>query len=193
MKNIHGNCVNEYAINVKTLLENLGFSSMFNNDEISFAQLNTIIQRVYDQYIQHWFNEIETASKLEAYKLFKDTFTCEKYLNCIENLKHRTAFKRFRCSAHKLMIEEGRYRNITRDERICRMCNMNIVESEYHFLLVCPFYRELRTSNLPQYYCSWPSIQKFSSLMKTKQKGLLIRTGKFIYLANLAGENYLNQ
>ena len=38
---------------------------------------------------------------------------------------------------HNLAIERGRYENIDRSERICRYCNGNFVESEYHFLLVC--------------------------------------------------------
>ena len=42
------------------------------------------------------------------------------------------------------MVEEGRFRGIERNLRICSLCPMNIMEDEYHFLLVCPTYRELR-------------------------------------------------
>ena len=35
-----------------------------------------------------------------------------------------------------LEIESGRYKNITREERICKNCNLNEIGDEYHFL--CP-------------------------------------------------------
>ena len=44
---------------------------------------------------------------------------------------------------------------------------MNQVEDEYHFLLVCPYYRDLRLIFLPNYYnCHWPSITKFENIFE---------------------------
>ena len=85
---------------------------------------------------------------------------------------------------HKLIIEDGRYRNIERMQRLCQYCNMNIIEDEFHFLLVCQAYRDIRISILPKYYCSWPTKQKFLKLLKVSQTGLLKKLGKYIYLAN---------
>lgn len=82
------------------------------------------------------------------------------------------------------MIEEGRYRDIDRINRICTYCNMNAIENEYHFLLVCPFYRDLRSECLPKYYCSWPSIQKFKYIMKCDIKSTIIKLSKYLFLAN---------
>ena len=61
---------------------------------------------------------------------------------------------------------------------------MNILEDEYHFLLVCPAYKDIRTSILPNYYRCWPSKQKFLKLLKASQTGILKKLGKYIYLAN---------
>ena len=62
---------------------------------------------------------------------------------------------------------------------------MNQIENEYHFLLVCPFYNELRTKFLPRYYCVWPTINKikFISIMQSSNKSRIIRLAKFIYFA----------
>ena len=50
---------------------------------------------------------------------------------------------------------------------------MNVVETEFHFLLVGQFYRELRKQYFSQYYCRWPSIHKFKQLMIcTSSKGI---------------------
>ncbi len=52
-------------------------------------------------------------------------------------------FIRLRISAHKLYIEEGRYKKIPFDQRICSLCNVE-VESEYHFLMSCASFTSLR-------------------------------------------------
>ena len=58
--------------------------------------------------------------------------------------KARNEISKFRCSAHKLLVERGRYQNVERNRRKCKNCNMNMVEDEYHFLLACPAYMDLR-------------------------------------------------
>ena len=71
------------------------------------------------------------------------------------------------------MIEEGRYRGVERNERVCPFCTMNVVEDEYHFLLVCPMYRELRKTYLPRFYCRWPSKNKFIKSLNDDQVSVL--------------------
>lgn len=107
----------------------------------------------------------------------------------VDNPLHRGALSKLRCSSHKLAIEEGRFRNIDKQDRKCIYCRMNVIENEYHFVLVCPFYRELRMSILPNYFCSWPSIVKFKQLMKCNQTGLTKRLARFVYLAYCKRKN----
>ena len=77
-----------------------------------------------------------------SYKCFKSQFCIEHYFNCIAYEKHRIQLTRFRCSSHSLEIETARYNrnHIDRAERICKCCNMNMTEDEYHFLLICPLF-----------------------------------------------------
>lgn len=116
--------------------------------------------------------------------MIKTKFGIEKYLSCVTNSKHRAELAKFRCSAHKLAIEEGRYRNLERKQRLCIFCNMGVVEDEYHFSLTCPFYREIRMKCLPKYYCSWPNVHKFKLLLNSENSKLLTRLGNYLYLAN---------
>jgi len=94
------------------------------------------------------------------------------------------ALAKFRTSAHELAIETGRYTNTPQNERLWKSCNINLVESEYHFLLVCPKYRELRTKFFKPYYFHWPSFNKFESLMCSNNKKTIYNISKFIYFAN---------
>ena len=74
----------------------------------------------------------------------------------------------------------GRYDGTAREERFCKSCQMRKIENEYHFWLVCPNYRELRMKYLKPYYCHWPNIHKFESLMSLTSKKLTCSLSKFI-------------
>ena len=75
------------------------------------------------------------------------------------------------------------FRNIDRNQRLCNHCNMNVVETEFHFLLVCPLYRKLRCEYLPKYYCRWPTLTKFKSIMSNKQHSVILKLAAFIFKA----------
>jgi hypothetical protein len=47
---------------------------------------------------------------------------------------------------------------------------MNVVENQYHFVLVCPAYRSVRTHFLQTYHCSWPNVYKLEHLLKAANK-----------------------
>ena len=114
----------------------------------------------------------------------------EQYLDSITERKYKIALCRFRLSSHKLEIERGRYFNIPREERKCKLCHTNFVENEYHFLLVCPLYRELRKNYFKSYYCKWPTLNKFDQLMSSTSKNELRNLSKYIYFATkLRDEN----
>ena len=59
---------------------------------------------------------------------------------------------------------------------------MNVLEDEYHFLLVCPAYRSFRSLYLPRYYCAWPKLYK---LLKVYDKNLKIKYCRYL---NSAGK-----
>lgn len=165
------------------LLNDLGFSYLWNANTVSNLQLSRVIERVYDQFYQSWFESLRTSSKLSTYSKIKSKFGVEKYLHCVSNNKYRIELAKFRCSAHRLAVEEGRYRNIEREQRLCVYCNMSVVEDEYHFLLICPLYRELRVKYLPRYYYTWPNLNKFKSLLNTNKSILLKNMANFLYMA----------
>ena len=112
--------------------------------------VNYIVQRIKDQYIQNWFSQLDNYAKLDTYKTFKSTFEPEKYITSLNNRFHFYSLARFRCSAHKSAIEEGRYRNQESNNRICQQCNLHMIENEYHVLLICPSYTELRNTHIPR-------------------------------------------
>ncbi|CAB3979530.1 Hypothetical predicted protein [Paramuricea clavata] len=71
----------------------------------------------------------------------------EEYLSLIDNPTIRRTFSQYRVSNHKLQIERGRYENISREQRFCKLCNTGEVENEYHLALSCPKYEDLRNNS----------------------------------------------
>ena len=45
--------------------------------------------------------------------------------------------KKFRTGNAKLLIETGRWFNIPRENRICKLCACNKIGDEFHYLLKC--------------------------------------------------------
>ena len=136
-----------------------------------------IKQRIRDPFIQNWSETIHTMPKLDYFCKFKREFKFEDYLINITNNEIRKNLTRLRLSAHKLAIKAGRYSGVERENRICEHCNYNTVESEYHYLLICPKYYELRLKYLPR--VAWPTINKYINIMTTKNSKLLFNIAKY--------------
>ena len=53
---------------------------------------------------------------------------------------------KLRLSSHKLNIKIGRHNKNDKQDRKCIICNLNDIEDEFHFVLVCPDYINLRNA-----------------------------------------------
>jgi hypothetical protein len=80
--------------------------------------------------------------------MFKQAFGCESYLLCIKDHKLRRTLSRLRLSSHDLCIETGRYTKPKTpvENRICTLCNVGIIEDEYHFIMECERYSNERAA-----------------------------------------------
>ena len=106
---------------------------------------------------------------------------------------HLCLVSQFRTGILPLEIETGRYvpifdknlkknRKRTANERICKLCRLNDIENEYHFLCVCPVYNSRRTILFEEielkhvYFHTLSLPDKFIFVMKHCQ----IEVSKFI-------------
>ena len=181
-----------WAFNVKKILDKLGLSNLWINQlslSINFSQIK---QRILDQYQQKWYSEINNSQRLFYYRMYKHQLTCEQYLNSQLDNKFKYSLTRFRTSSHDLEIEKGRYNRIRREDRLCKLCNLNQIETEYHFLLICPFYRDLRLQYIKRYYQTWPNLKQFENLMISKNKQTIINLSKYIFFSMKARSIFLS-
>ena len=99
------------------------------------------------------------------------------------NPKLRSVLTKLRISAHNLRVETGRYgRNrLERNERKCLICaNSNDIEDEFHFIILCNVYNDLRVKYLPSYLYTNPSVHKFVNFFNTCNKNNILRMSKYI-------------
>ena len=139
----------------------------------------TIIRNLQDQFEQYWHSLLDNASKAINYRLFKDYFGMEVYFDILDN-KNVVELCRFRTANHKLPIEIGRWNNTNRNNRICTHCNKNELGDEFHYILDCPFFEQVRNIYIPKYYYSRPNVLKYKLLLSSKKKSELIKLSKFI-------------
>ena len=99
---------------------------------------------IQSKYTAHWNKKLKdvNASRLKFYDSIKTDYAFEKYLE-LPCFNYRKLITKIRCSDHQLEIEKGRHRKIPREERICRLCTDNEIETEEHFLNKCKFFHHL--------------------------------------------------
>ena len=90
---------------------------------------------------------------------------------------------RFRCSSHNLQIETDRKHGIEKNQRLCRFCEANEIEDEFHFLLICSFIEHLRKKYIDHYYYNPPSEAKFTELLTHENVETIQRLAAFMFHA----------
>ena len=64
------------------------------------------------------------------------------------------------------------------NERKCQLCNT--LEDEFHLLLECPLYHDLRKSLIYKYYWKHPNMIKFIDLLKSENENTLCKLAIYI-------------
>ena len=140
-------------------------------------------QRLTDNFIQNWTERIKTSSCARTYSLFHD-FSYKTYLDLVKIEKFRFVMSRIHMSSHRLQIEAGRWhrpQSIPLNERKCKIYNS--VEDEFHFILECTEYNEIRRKYFKKYVWQRPKIPKFIELMTSTNKMIIRNLAAYVYEA----------
>ena len=93
------------------------------------------------QYLEAY--RTATGTKIEFYREVirggdtKASYILQQHLGQVLAPGRRVALTRFRCSAHRLGVEVGRWARRPHSTRTCRLCASGAVEDEEHVLLHC--------------------------------------------------------
>ena len=169
----------------KKLLSELGFYEVWLQQSVGDHRIFLAIfkQRIRDNFIQRWNTELTDSRRALFFRNISD-FSFKSYLDVVQVKKFRRALSRLRMSAHRLEVEMGRWVRPVRvehDERKCRVCG--ILEDEYHFLIECPVYCNLRTLYVKRYYRVNPSMFKLVELFSTDNERDIQNLATYVYKA----------
>ncbi len=84
-------------------------------------------------------------------------------------------------SSHRLAIESGRWNRTPVNNRICEVCAR--LEDEYHFILECVMYADIRIKYIRRYYRHRPNMATFTELIKSENSEIVRLVGMYIFKA----------
>ncbi len=131
------------------------------------AIIKEIDKNLKDTHDESLKIHFDLQKKLQCYSTLNRTTKFANYL-LIKPFKERQILSKYRLSNHDLEIERGRHRQTwtEREQRICRHCDLQQIEDEKHFLLVCPKYHNVRETFLPRFEALIPSFTELSDTEK---------------------------
>ena len=174
---------------IRDSITKIGLRTIFSN-ATKKSPNNIVFCREKDIFHQEAFRIQKEASKLKTMSLLKTDIGFEEYLTATKNVSDRIAMSKFRLSNHNLMIEKGRHEKPKIDsvKRFCPFCP-SLVEDEYHFLLKCPIYTQLRVklfdeikNVMPEFY--YPPDKKFLFWFLLKCPNISTCSARFISQAD---------
>ena len=174
-----------YLSCIENSLNSLGLSGYWlsqcntNLNYTSESFKRQVKQNLQDQYIQNWLAIINTNELYYNYRIFKYQFEFEQYLTILPaNLAH--LFTKFRTLNHKLPVQEGRFLNIVRNERLCMKCLKGEFGDEFHYMFCCDYFDDIRKEMLKKYYYKYPNTIKFRQLFSSHNKNTLLKLCNFV-------------
>ena len=185
---------NKWIDFVHNTLDRLGLGYIHQTplqQDYSLNQFKTLVKkRLIDQYQQTWREEIDRNHICITYRLIKTKFCFEKYLIRLSPLTRRNLLK-FRLSTHRLPIQQLRYTDIPRHNRLCTLCNMGELGDEFHYLFNCK-HQEISNSRkiyLSKFYHINPNVIKMHHLFNSASVKKQIKLSKFISTIFLYAQN----
>ena len=133
---------NPWTKNIRSSLQNLGFPFLAQTLSTGHIKpfLNTIRQRIFDQFRQDQRSKIINSQKLSFLTSIFNMGERASYVDQLRQRPDRAVIAKTRLSAHNLEVETGRHKNIPVNERLCKVCKGSSIEDENHFLWSCPIY-----------------------------------------------------
>ena len=94
---------------------------------------------MYNRQIETLKEQCLLKPKLWTYCKITNFDEPQTYVNNTKRIE-LISLSKFKMVLLPLAIETGRYNNIPREEKLCKLCTKNTTENEIHFLLNCDFY-----------------------------------------------------
>lgn len=168
----------KWLLSIKNILHDCDKGLCWLNQEAPLNISKVVKLKLIEIYKCSWKESVFQSPKCLNYRIFKYNFGLEKYFGLLPD-DLALAFFHFRTLNHKFPIEWGRYEGIARDGRQCELCFLHKLGDEYHYVLECTYFDDLRRNYLPRDLISRPNTMKFENLMGSNDIYLLFKVSKY--------------
>ena len=166
--------------NVKNTLFKYGFGYIWENQDYVKYDISFIHRFKTTVTDSFWQENNGNINELSNNRLYRNlNLESIDYLNLLPNNFIRIAITKLRLGSHYFMIERGRWKKLELIDRLCIFCNE--IEDEYHIVMCCKRYNNLRKKYLPKTLIDKPSMFKFVNFLNTKDIKSLKNLGLFIF------------
>jgi hypothetical protein len=134
-----------WCIYTRELMNQLHLGEEWRTEEVGpEEEWNKLVrERIHAREQIAWRTQCLLRPKLRTYSKLKRELKIEPFLQ----LHHRGGVPelvKIRGGTNRLRIEQGRYEKEVAEDRLCLYCDNKQVEDEYHFMLDCNTYEDLR-------------------------------------------------
>ena len=170
---------NFWAINVRNILFKYGFGYIWESQNLGVDKYFLVHskKRLIDNF---WQTNNADINSLSVHRLYRNLENHD-YLFSLPNNYIRVSLTRLRLGSHHLNIERGRWNRTLFEDRKCNVCND--IEDEFHFVILCSKYNDLRKRFLPQSLYVNPSMFKFVQFLNSNDMSKLKSLGLFSHHA----------
>ena len=125
---------NCWVSDVKHVTENLHLPGP---DANVLYDLDNVQSACHKISMDQWWEEVEKKSKLHTYVQVRSRDVRNTVVKSNIKRYHRSILNKLLCVILPLEIELGRFLNVKVEERTCKVCNLERIEDECHFLFFC--------------------------------------------------------
>jgi hypothetical protein len=173
---------------IKNILRDIGLPEMWINQSTLTCSKEVfkgiVKRRLTDTYIHKWYTDINNSDICFNYRLYKQDFMYEKYLNV--NYTSAKQMFRFRAVNNNIPVNKLRHSGIDRQNRKCILCDKDELGDEFHYLFICNYFAAERSHHIKQYYFKYPNVLKFRELLGSSNAKVVSKLVKFIRIINSA-------
>ena len=154
----------EWSRNARSLCASIGKLDSWLETRV--VNITDVKKKLLTMYEHVWKDQILRKSKLDLYCMVKNGYECAPHLKANIPKHARSLISQLRMGTLGLQLERGRYVNISRSDRICKLCATD-VEDQLHFLFSCPkllLTRDVMYAGLPELCVQRNPVNKFQTL-----------------------------
>ena len=176
-----------WANEIEHLLCSNGFGHVWLNQGVQNERLflHLFCQRLKDNYLQGWYSKLDSSDCLSLYNRIKNNYDQETYISILNIRKFRHCYAQLRSGLSHLEVTKKSYRKINTNDWNCKVCSLGLFENEFHFLLVCPVYADLRANYIAKKYYTCATEHKLNISLSCKNENVIKSLANYVYHATI--------